>query len=148
MEDLQPLNGQHATNFKHCLLPGTHFTDGILWRGGRSGCRKAITTGVVGGNQTDSRWIKNPTSSHAVPQKEMVIVLHRRFGCLNFNVPVNCEVISGTALGAIESVLPRYDVRSACVHLTRSHYPDTGPTRLNTKSIIPDTRRISCLYQF
>ncbi|GFR82847.1 hypothetical protein ElyMa_005961700 [Elysia marginata] len=36
------------------------------------------------------------------------------------------------------------DVRSACVYHTQSHYPDTGPTRLNTESIMPDTRRITC----
>ncbi|GFR83486.1 hypothetical protein ElyMa_005975900 [Elysia marginata] len=65
-------------------------------------------------------------------------------GCLNFNVPVNFEVISEMALGTIESMLPHCDVRSACIHHTQSYYPDTGPTRLNTKSIMPDTRRISC----
>ncbi|GFR87450.1 hypothetical protein ElyMa_006077000 [Elysia marginata] len=64
--------------------------------------------------------------------------------CLIFNVPVNFEVISDTALGTNESVLPHCDVSSACVHHTQSHYPDTGPTRLNTKSIMPTTRRISC----
>ncbi|GFR75347.1 hypothetical protein ElyMa_003917100 [Elysia marginata] len=66
------------------------------------------------------------------------------FICLIVNVPVNFEVISETALGTIESMLLHYDVRSACEHHTQSHYPDTGPTRLNTKSIMPDTRRISC----
>ncbi|GFR79590.1 hypothetical protein ElyMa_005878600 [Elysia marginata] len=65
-------------------------------------------------------------------------------GCLNFNVPVNFEVVSETALGAIKSVLPHCDVKSDCIHHTQPHYPDTGPTRLNTKSIMPDTRRISC----
>ncbi|GFR93280.1 hypothetical protein ElyMa_006222300 [Elysia marginata] len=63
--------------------------------------------------------------------------------CLIFNVPVNFEVISETALGIVESVLPHCGVRSACVYHTQSHYPDTGSTRLNTKSIKPDTRRIS-----
>ncbi|GFS17317.1 hypothetical protein ElyMa_004978400 [Elysia marginata] len=57
---------------------------------------------------------------------------------------INYKVISETALGTFESVLPNYDVRSACIHHTQSHYPDTGPTRLSTKSIMPDTRRISC----
>ncbi|GFR94513.1 hypothetical protein ElyMa_000920700, partial [Elysia marginata] len=52
-------------------------------------------------------------------------------------------VISETELGTIESGLPHCDVRSACIHHTESHYPDTGPTRLNPKSITPDTRRIS-----
>ncbi|GFR65358.1 hypothetical protein ElyMa_003655600 [Elysia marginata] len=56
----------------------------------------------------------------------------------------NFEVISETALRTTESVLPHCDVRSACAHHVQSHYPDTGPTRLNTKSIMPDTRRISC----
>ncbi|GFS25169.1 hypothetical protein ElyMa_007020400 [Elysia marginata] len=64
--------------------------------------------------------------------------------CLNFNDPVNFKFISEMALGTIESVLPHCDVRSACIHHTQSHYPDTGPTRLSTKSIMPDTRRISC----
>ncbi|GFS18541.1 gamma-aminobutyric acid type B receptor subunit 2 [Elysia marginata] len=58
------------------------------------------------------------------------------------------EVLSETALGTIESVLPDCDVRSACIHHTQSHYTDTRPTRLRTKSIRPDTRRISCQYQF
>ncbi|GFR77264.1 hypothetical protein ElyMa_005820500 [Elysia marginata] len=53
------------------------------------------------------------------------------------------KVISDSALGTIESVLPHCDKRSACAHHTQSHYPDTGPTRLSTKSIMPDTRRIS-----
>ncbi|GFR84808.1 hypothetical protein ElyMa_002425900 [Elysia marginata] len=53
-------------------------------------------------------------------------------------------VISETALGTIESVLPHCDVRSACIRHTQSHYPDTVPTRLSTKSIMPDTRRSSC----
>ncbi|GFR59303.1 hypothetical protein ElyMa_003501800 [Elysia marginata] len=57
---------------------------------------------------------------------------------------VNFEVKSETALGTIESVLPHCDVRSSCTYHTQSHYPDTGPTRLTTKSIMPDTRRISC----
>ncbi|GFS07180.1 hypothetical protein ElyMa_001243600 [Elysia marginata] len=48
----------------------------------------------------------------------------------------------------IESVLLSSDVRSACVHHTQSQYSDIGPTRLNTKSMMPDTRRISCKYQF
>ncbi|GFR60655.1 hypothetical protein ElyMa_005412900, partial [Elysia marginata] len=57
---------------------------------------------------------------------------------------INSEVISETALWTIDSVLPHCDVRSACVHHTLSHYSDIGPTRLNTKSTMPDTRRISC----
>ncbi|GFR97060.1 hypothetical protein ElyMa_004467400 [Elysia marginata] len=61
-----------------------------------------------------------------------------------FSVQVNFGVMSGTALGTIESVLPKCDVRSACIHHTQSHYPDTGPTILNTKSIMQDSRRISC----
>ncbi|GFS19749.1 hypothetical protein ElyMa_005040600 [Elysia marginata] len=72
---------------------------------------------------------------------------HRRgrlVDCLNFNVSVNFEVISETALGTIESVLPHWDVKSACVHHTQSHYPDNGPTRLNTKFIMPKTKRFSC----
>ncbi|GFR73125.1 hypothetical protein ElyMa_005721900 [Elysia marginata] len=43
------------------------------------------------------------------------------------------------AFGTIESVLPHCDVRSACIHHNQSHYPDTGPTRLNSKSTMPDT---------
>ncbi|GFR91317.1 hypothetical protein ElyMa_002589800 [Elysia marginata] len=66
------------------------------------------------------------------------------FRCLNFNVPVNFDVISETALGTIESMLPHCDVRIASIHHIQSHYPDTGPTRLNMKSIMPDTRQISC----
>ncbi|GFR86339.1 hypothetical protein ElyMa_000718000 [Elysia marginata] len=54
------------------------------------------------------------------------------FVCLVFNVPVNLEVTSETALGTIESVLPHCGVRSACVYHTQSHDTDTGPTRLNT----------------
>ncbi|GFR82600.1 hypothetical protein ElyMa_002366900 [Elysia marginata] len=57
---------------------------------------------------------------------------------------VNYEVISETALWTIESVLPLCDVRSACVHQNQSHYPDTGPTSHNIKSIMSDTRRITC----
>ncbi|GFS26097.1 hypothetical protein ElyMa_005202800 [Elysia marginata] len=57
---------------------------------------------------------------------------------------VNFEVMSETEHGTIESVLPHCDVRSACVQHTQSHYPDTGPIRLRTKSIMSDTRRISC----
>ncbi|GFR59258.1 hypothetical protein ElyMa_003500300 [Elysia marginata] len=49
-----------------------------------------------------------------------------------------------TALGTIESVQLHYDVRSACIHHTQSHNPDIGPTRLNTKSTMPDTKEISC----
>ncbi|GFS26341.1 protein kinase domain-containing protein, cytoplasmic [Elysia marginata] len=41
-------------------------------------------------------------------------------GCLNFNVIFNCKVISETALGTIENVLPHCDVRSACTHHTQS----------------------------
>ncbi|GFS08004.1 hypothetical protein ElyMa_004746100 [Elysia marginata] len=67
------------------------------------------------------------------------------FGCSNFNVQsTSSEVISETALGTVESLLLHCDVRSACIHHTQSHYPDTGPTRFNTKSIMSDTRRISC----
>ncbi|GFR73644.1 hypothetical protein ElyMa_002142400 [Elysia marginata] len=66
------------------------------------------------------------------------------FGCLNFNVPVNLEVIAETALGTIESVLPHCGVRGACIHHIQTHYSDIGPIRLNTKSIMPDTKRISC----
>ncbi|GFS06932.1 hypothetical protein ElyMa_004717700 [Elysia marginata] len=57
---------------------------------------------------------------------------------------VNFEVISEAALGTIESKLPHCEVMSSCVHHTQSHYPDTGPTRLSSKSIMPDTKRISC----
>ncbi|GFR73589.1 hypothetical protein ElyMa_005734500 [Elysia marginata] len=57
---------------------------------------------------------------------------------------VNFEVVSETAQWKIESMLPHFDVKSACIHHTQSHYPDTGPTRLDTKSIMPDTMRISC----
>ncbi|GFR70901.1 hypothetical protein ElyMa_003798800 [Elysia marginata] len=59
------------------------------------------------------------------------------------NSLLNFKVISETALWTIESVLPHCGVRSACEHHTQSHYPDIGPIRLNTKSIMPDTRRIS-----
>ncbi|GFR61113.1 hypothetical protein ElyMa_005425900 [Elysia marginata] len=70
-------------------------------------------------------------------------------GCFNFNVPVKYmyEVISEEALGTIESVLPYRDVRGACVHHTQLHYPDIGPTKLNTKSTMPNTRRHSPFWQ-
>ncbi|GFS25297.1 hypothetical protein ElyMa_003438000 [Elysia marginata] len=38
---------------------------------------------------------------------------------------VNFKVVSETALGTIESVLPHFDVRSACAHHTQSHYLGT-----------------------
>ncbi|GFR82716.1 hypothetical protein ElyMa_002370500 [Elysia marginata] len=61
---------------------------------------------------------------------------------------INFEVVSETTLGTIESVLSDCDVRSACVHHALSHYPDTRPTRLNTESLMPDNRRISCSHKF
>ncbi|GFS08408.1 hypothetical protein ElyMa_004755500 [Elysia marginata] len=54
------------------------------------------------------------------------------------------RVISETALGTIESVLPHCDVRSACIHHSLSHCPDTWPTRLSSNSTMLDTRWISC----
>ncbi|GFS10342.1 hypothetical protein ElyMa_003058800 [Elysia marginata] len=91
---------------------------------------------------------------------------HRAFGLLQEGIPINevslrmnvnkttifrlrqrlhetDTVISETALRTIESVLPHCDVRSASIHHTQSRYLDTGSTRLSTKSIMPDTRRIS-----
>ncbi|GFS00764.1 hypothetical protein ElyMa_004563800 [Elysia marginata] len=56
----------------------------------------------------------------------------------------NYKIILETALETTESVLPHFDVRSACTHHTQSHCPDTGPTRLSTESIMPDAKQISC----
>ncbi|GFS21203.1 hypothetical protein ElyMa_005076400 [Elysia marginata] len=72
------------------------------------------------------------------------VIFAKSVKTINNGRTVNFEDISETALGTHESVLPQCDIRSACVHHTQSHYTDTGPTRLNTKSIMPDTRRIGC----
>ncbi|GFR74408.1 hypothetical protein ElyMa_002161900 [Elysia marginata] len=74
----------------------------------------------------------------------MMMMMMKMMMMVNAPEPCRAMVISEAALGTIESVLPHCDVKSACIHHTQLHYPDTGPTRLSSKSIMPDTRRISC----
>ncbi|GFR75678.1 hypothetical protein ElyMa_002194500 [Elysia marginata] len=55
---------------------------------------------------------------------------HRSWILLSRLAVLRCRTLaSETALWIMETVLPHYDVRGACVHRTQSHYSDTGPTR-------------------
>ncbi|GFS27370.1 hypothetical protein ElyMa_005262500 [Elysia marginata] len=114
--------------------------DRMVWRSGGPLLVACASRGAERG-----RFAAKPSQYNDLPLKATVIKRPvSQYVNKLVHIPVKFEVISETALGTIESVLPHCDVSSACVHHTQSYYPDTGPTRLKTKSIMPDTRRISC----